>query len=430
MKIILLQCGRDYETNSFGFTDGLDQTWINHGLASIGAYIKKFNFTFDFLDMRTIKSRNHFIKHITKTHPDLVAISAMASNYDFAKACIRDIKNALPSVKTVIGGIHATICSKEIYQDNAFDYIVLGEGEKALMKIVKNDAHKGIIREEPVENIDEIPSIERNFFGASEYPVYPPLFPRPFATFIATRGCPFRCNYCQPALAFHFGNKIRSRSAKNLVEEISKTRKDFAIRSYMLHDDCNLTDVDWIQDFIFHLGVNKIKMPFAIQARADIIARNPELITALATRGLTMLQIGFESGSQKILDFLKKNTTVEQNLRAAQICRNNSITIWANYMLGFPGETKQDVADTISMIHKIRPTVHSPTFFTPSPGTDLFDYCRKKELLLEHRTYRRNPDGEKIKGVDYGYLKKVLDSATSAVNKRSGLMDRIRSIFG
>jgi len=128
-----------------------------------------------------------------------------------------------------------------------------------------------------------------------------------------------------------------------------------------------------------------------------------------------MLLIGFESGNQRVLNFLRKGTTVEQNYKAADICRSLGIRIWANFMLGIPTETNEEVAETVKMIKKIRPYVASPAFYTPHPGSDLFKFCIENNLSLitKHEDYKRYPDGRKVKGIDYEFLKKALAETTA-----------------
>jgi radical SAM superfamily enzyme YgiQ (UPF0313 family) len=147
-----------------------------------------------------------------------------------------------------------------------------------------------------------------------------------------------------------------------------------------------------------------------MQTRADLVCRHAELVGRFARAGLRMLLIGFESGSQKVLDFLKKGTTVEQNLQAARLCREHGIGIWANYMFGIPGETGADVMDTVRMVREIRPDVCSASFFTPYPGSDLAGYCEERGLsaIARYADYRRNPSGRKLKGVDYRFLRRAL----------------------
>jgi radical SAM superfamily enzyme YgiQ (UPF0313 family) len=126
--------------------------------------------------------------------------------------------------------------------------------------------------------------------------------------------------------------------------------------------------------------------------------------------GLRGMLIGFESGNQRVLKFLRKGTTVEQNIEAGRICHNLGVQIWANYMLGLPTETPEEAMDTVRMLKKIDPDYYSPAFYTPHPGSDLYTYCIENDLSLitDHDSYRRNPTELKIKGHDYEFLQRVL----------------------
>ncbi len=101
--------------------------------------------------------------------------------------------------------------------------------------------------------------------------------------------------------------------------------------------------------------------------------------------GLRGYFVGFESGNARVLNFLRKGTTPERNLEAAKVCRKYGLAIWANYMLGIPTETREEVMDTVNMIREIDPDYYSPSFFTPHPGTDLYDYCRRARPEPDHR---------------------------------------------
>ncbi len=126
--------------------------------------------------------------------------------------------------------------------------------------------------------------------------------------------------------------------------------------------------------------------------------------------GLRGYFIGFESGSDRVLRFIRKGTTRALNLQAARICKRYGITIWANYMLGLPTETEDEMRETISMLREIDPDYYSPAFYTPHPGSDLYDYCMEHDLSLitDHDSYRRNPDELKIKGHDPAFLQWAL----------------------
>jgi radical SAM superfamily enzyme YgiQ (UPF0313 family) len=130
------------------------------------------------------------------------------------------------------------------------------------------------------------------------------------------------------------------------------------------------------------------------------------MVKLMAEVGLKGYFIGFESGSDRVLRFIRKGTKRWQNIAAGRVCKKYGIAIWANYMLGLPTETKEEVLETISMIQEIDPDYYSPAFYTPHPGSDLYDYCLEHDLslIVNHDSYRRNPTEEKIRGVDYQFL--------------------------
>jgi len=103
---------------------------------------------------------------------------------------------------------------------------------------------------------------------------------------------------------------------------------------------------------------------------------------------------------------LRKGTTVEQNLRAAKICRKYGVKILASYMMGIPGETEEEVMDTVEMIQAIQPDHHMCSFFTPQPGTYLSEVCQEQNLCLisEGSQLDRGMLSPKIRGVDYDFL--------------------------
>jgi radical SAM superfamily enzyme YgiQ (UPF0313 family) len=122
------------------------------------------------------------------------------------------------------------------------------------------------------------------------------------------------------------------------------------------------------------------------------------------------VHVGFESGSQKMLDLMEKGTTVEQNYEAYKILKKMGIQMFGMFILGLPNETKQDVEATIKMLQTMRLEIPGTSFFTPFPGTVLYDYCKKNGLLAitDYGDYDRAKKTPKIKGIDYEYLEKML----------------------
>ncbi len=199
---------------------------------------------------------------------------------------------------------------------------------------------------------------------------------------------------------------MRRRSVDNVIQELGQLRVRYDFASFMFHDDCLTEDRQWVLEFCRRYKAEGFRQPFFCQSRADIITLHEDVVAAMASAGLRGYFIGFESGNQRILNFLRKGTTVQRNLDAARVCRKYGLAIWANYMLGMPTETKEEVMDTVEMIRELDPDYYSPAFFTPHPGTDLYDYCVEHDLSLitDYDSYRRNPTEPKIKGADYEFL--------------------------
>jgi radical SAM superfamily enzyme YgiQ (UPF0313 family) len=273
-----------------------------------------------------------------------------------------------------------------------------------------------VLRGEPPD-LDAISFADRELFldewkkwgydlDSPEVPFVPEL-PSPFATVIAGRGCLYNCAFCKPGEDYLFGKRTRRRSVDNVVAELHELVEKYGLASFMFHDDCLTEDREWVIEFTDKYLAEGLDMPFFCQSRADILVRHEDMVARMAQAGLRGYFIGFESGNDRVLKFIRKGTTVEQNLEAARICRKYDIKIWANYMMGLPTETEEEVMDTVRLMKEIDPDYYSPAFFTPHPGTDLYDYAVQHDLsrITDYDSYRRNPTEPKIKGQDYEFLK-------------------------
>jgi anaerobic magnesium-protoporphyrin IX monomethyl ester cyclase len=260
-----------------------------------------------------------------------------------------------------------------------------------------------------LENLDDAPWADRDLFACPEEPFVPFLEP-PFVTLIAGRGCIYNCRFCQPAERIVFGPRVRRRSVGNVIAELKALRDRYHFKSFMIHDDCLTEDPPWLMEFCRRLKAEGFTQPFVGQSRADLICKHTDMMKALADAGLRLCIVGFESGSDRVLKYLRKGSTRKQNLQAAAILRGLGVKIWANYMLGMPTETQEEVLETESMLREIQPYHCSPAFYTPHPGSDLFEEGQRMgiHLQLSHESYRRGTYEPKIKGVDYDFLMKVL----------------------
>ncbi len=392
---------------------------IHHGLCSLSAGLKKEGHQVDLIDLRSLRGWRHFEREVQAHDSKLWGITIASPDYDLAMRCVEIIKGQGGVV--VVGGAHPTVALESVQDNPQIDYIVQGEGEIALPQLArrleKGESGPRVIQGERPD-LEALPFIDRELFDLrpemtnSFYLDMLGLDP-PLVTLVAGRGCRYNCSFCQPAERKLFGASSRRRSVENVMRELSLLRERYAFGSLMIHDDCLLEDKEWVIRFCQAYRAQGFRQPFYCQGRADLVCRDEDVIALLAQSGLRVMSIGFESGSNRILKLLRKGVTVEQNRRAAQICQRHGLHVFGNYMLGLPTETPQEMMDTARLIRESAPSFLNVGFYAPSPGSDLYDYCREWGLLLADNPqgYHRNQMPGKVQGVDYAAAQKALDYA-------------------
>jgi radical SAM superfamily enzyme YgiQ (UPF0313 family) len=406
---------------------GMEAGWVSHGLAHLSSVAKFQGFDIDLIDLRALSGWDEFREELRRRRPDVVAFTMMSVDYNPAMEAAGIVKDVIPQAVTVVGGPHPTIMVEEVAEIPHFDYVVTREGEITfpwlLGEIRDGRRPESRVLEGEMPDLEDLPFSDRDLFldewrrygytlDSPEVPFVPDL-PAPFVTIIAGRGCIYNCAFCQPAERHIFGRKVRKRSPANVLAELRLLRDRYGFASFMFHDDCLTEDREWVLEFCELYESEGFRQPFFCQSRADIIAKNEDMVRRMAEVGLKGYFIGFESGNDRVLRFLRKGTTREKNLAAARVCKKYGIKIWANYMLGLPTETQEEVMDTISMLKEIDPDWYSPAFYTPHPGSDLYDYCIEHDLSLitSHDQYRRNPWDIKVKGHDPEFLQWALEES-------------------
>jgi len=405
---------------------GMDSGWIAHGAAILTACARRAGHDADLIDLRALKGWDHLRRELAARAPQAVAVSMMSVDYDPGVRALQITRQVLPQAVTMVGGPHPTIMPEEFTDNPLVDHIFTGEGEETFPQALDAlQAGERLPRVMPGTHpdLDQLPIAYHDIFleewqrqgyspTSPEAPFVEEL-PPPFVTVIAGRGCMYNCSYCQPAERLIFGRRVRRRSVENIIQELRILQERYRFQSFMFHDDCLTEDREWVMTFCRAYVDAGFTQPFFCQSRADIIVKNEDMVALMAKAGLRGYLIGFESGSDRVLRFIRKGTKRAQNIEAARICRKYGISIWANYMLGLPTETKEEVLETISMLKEIDPDYYSPAFYTPHPGSDLYTYCVENDLSLvkSHGSFRRNPDEAKIKGVDYEWLAWALEES-------------------
>ena len=394
------------------------EAWLDHGAGMTYTAARQAGCDLDFLDMKALGSDEE-LKNRIKGY-DLIAFGLKSSYYPIAMKIIKMAK--AQGSKVMVGGYHATAAPNELLENKDIDWVFHGESEITFFKFLKNpeEFNREIWGEKPPD-LDALPFMDRTMYRE---PVencdgwWHGGIHKRMASVMAARGCAYNCAFCQPLERNHFGAKIRRRSVDSLISELKELQHLYDPDCVMIHDDTFLFQPKWIEEFIEKYP--EIGLPFWAAGRADGICQYPDLVKGLVRVGWELVSVGFESGSQRILDLIKKGTTVEQNLEAARIIKANGAKIYANYMIGLPWETREDIQATARMADEINAEMPSWAWFTPYPGCELGEQCIKEGLsLLDRNNYDRRPSGKKAKNVDYEYIEKVMGGVREGVKLTS-----------
>jgi len=361
------------------------------GLQYLASVIRNAGHKVALLDTTFHDKMNVEEKHLDGI--DVVGISFSTPLANKAYEVLRYIRFLKPGQICIAGGPHPTIRPEECLA-NGFDVAVIGEGEKTVIDVlaqINSGSHfngvNGIAFQEEgktvlttprefIQNLDEIPVPARDLIDWEAY-----FRVDRAVTVMTSRGCPFNCIFCKPMQDMLFGKRIRRRTPRNVVDELqgigAQIRRDNFYVVFV--DDTFLLSKEWVLSFCDELLDRGLKIRWTCQSRVDAVTET--LLKTMKTAGCFHLSFGVESGSQKILDYLRKGVKIEDTIRSFDLCRNVGINTHAYVIVGSPTETRDDLQATIKLIKRVRPTSVRTTRLTPIVGSDLYESTFKDGLL-------------------------------------------------
>ncbi|MFH2069954.1 MAG: radical SAM protein [Elusimicrobiota bacterium] len=449
-KILLVRPPSSYGENLRGFQLDLPLgiLYIAGVLEKNGYQVEVFDARVDFADHKLLNTyankefvEKHWITELKKViqhkNPDVVGITNQFSAQIFNAVRVAEVvKSANKNILTIVGGPHASVCPESFLKlSNAIDIVVMREGEYVILDII--DAYNGkkslqkikgityrsmdgkIINNgirEPISNLDDLPypayhliRLEKYFKaqelgfeirGRYNYPGSERCIPM-----ITSRGCPYNCIFCSVHL--HMGRKWRPHSAKYVLNYIKFVTEEYDVKHIHFEDDTINIDIkrfEKIVDGIIHLN-SGITWDTPNGLRADGLSL--EILKKIKKSKCTYLIIGVESGNQGVLDkIIHKRLDLKKVIQCAQWCQDLGIDLRAFYVFGFPGETidniKQTIDFTLEMLEKygVYPYIH---IAMPYVGTKLYQICKEKNYLqvsLENENYRSLISGTSLIGTE------------------------------
>lgn len=367
------------------------------GLGYIASYLNKYN-----PDVEAIIIDNDHLKELRAFKPDMIGISSITPYFKESVKLARLIRKEF-DVPLFLGGYHISMNPKSLLK-TCFDFAVLGEGEetineivtlfkkgkidKGLLKMIKGVAFadKGLVITPPREMITPLDKIP---FPARE--LYREIGKDRTAHIITSRGCPYKCVFCSSS---SFWKSVRFHSPKYVVDEIEELVNRYKIKHINIADDLFIASRKRVYDILSLIKKRNIKATFSVRGRADLM--DDSLCKALKEMGVISINFGFESGSPRMLKYLKKDTvSVEQNMKAIDMCKRHGFMVVGSFIIGSPGETKEDMLMSLDFVRKSRLDGGDTYVAVPLPGTILWDYALKKGFVSDDMDWDRlnfNPD--------------------------------------
>jgi len=394
------------------------------GIGYIAAVLEKHGYTNVSIIDRTlhVSESDVLLTDILAKNPDVVGFYSVSENYKFVVEMFRRIKQARPEVITVLGGPHVYGLPEASLKPDCIDLGVNGEGELSMLRLVESNFDPKVFSSIPgliyktdgritanpialIHELDEIPFPARH--------LYPPLnryMPSiitykklPATGMLTSRGCNSRCTFCHSGKG-EFG--LRFHSPDYVIEEIKHLQKDFGVREFFIFDDTFVANKPRAMEICEKIIKNKLNISWSCNAKVTYLSE--DLLKIMRRSGCWLLQVGAESGNQKILNTMKKGITLEQVRRACEAAYKLGFHIKTFFIIGNAGETVETLDDTIRFMASLPVHYSSINLMTPLPGTELWDHVEEYGTFDKEKIEEINYLSDKPTFIPYGLSEEIL----------------------
>ena len=365
--------------------------FIPLGLGYLVAYLEAHQFEVTIIDYQTQKmTKEELANVLSDNQPRIVGVTTSTLTYRSAIDIIKTVKETLPNCFTILGGPHVTVLDNQtLYETPEVDIIVRGEGEKTLLEIaefVSNQKiedisnikgitfrkHDQITRtgDRPfIKDLDELPHPAFDHFVLDKYSISG----KKYLPIITSRGCPFQCTFCLASKMC--GTGFRTRSPEKVADELEWLRDVHKADIFAFYDDTFTFNMNRAYKICEEIKNRGLDLPWDCRTRVDRI--NPRILAKMREANCQLIHFGVESGSQKMLDLMKKGTSVEQNAKGIKMAKESGIGVAISVVVGYPGETKELLRETFEFVRKTEPDYVYACQAIPYPGTEMCDELKK-----------------------------------------------------
>ncbi|MCW4019476.1 MAG: B12-binding domain-containing radical SAM protein [Candidatus Bathyarchaeota archaeon] len=359
--------------------------FIPLGIGYLAAFLEKNDYEVNVIDCQVdYPSPKQLADKFAKTKPDLIGLTSATLTYKPALEIVKIAKEVCPNCLTVMGGPHVTVLDEQtMVEPNAPDVVARGEGEQTLLELAELSSEPALGKlgkvngitfkkngklvrtkdREFIQNLDELSHPAYDHFDLRGYKFSGKMY----LPIITSRGCPFNCAFCLASQMC--GRGFRARSPKKVVDELEWLRDEHGADAYAFYDDTFTFDKQRAFDICQEIIDRKVDLPWDCRTRVDQVT--VEMLQKMKRANCKLIHYGVESGSQKMLNLMRKGTTVKQNARAIKLTKEIGIGAAISVVVGYPGETPEMLQQTVEFMEKTKPDYVYMCQAIPYPGTEM-----------------------------------------------------------
>jgi anaerobic magnesium-protoporphyrin IX monomethyl ester cyclase len=363
-----------------------------YGLGSLSGTLKAAGYEFSVLDADALDMPlDKMMSAVIAENPRIIGISTYTSYADITKYVVDEIKKKLKDCLVVLGGHHAFTARDRLLDETQADIVAIGEGEVLFAEVCDAILNgkglenvKGIYFKKSgkivytsdrdyIKELDTLPMPAYEYFPMDKYQSHfwrgwISGYRKPSGSIITSRGCPFSCGFCSNVM---WGKRVRYRSPESVISEVDYLVKHYGVRQMTFFDDTftvNMKRAERICDLLIERDYG---LDLSCATRVDFL--NEPLIRKMAKAGFKWIGIGIESGNDRILKRISKGVSVKDYNKILHIIADNGIAIIGGMILGYPGEDKGSLMDTLNFT--LKNPIHFSQFsiFVAYPGTPVYD---------------------------------------------------------
>ena len=348
-------------------------------------------------------SEGAFVKAVEAFRPHVLGVTVLMDQCSPAgHQAAKLAKSADSTMKVVMGGVYATVNPDRAIGDENIDYVVVGEGEYVFPELVGFLAGRNprpgkgicfregttVVNTPRADFIEDLDGLPLPAYDMIDYPGYatkaerrsvdsPSLFP--YGRILTSRGCPYRCCFCQVEIIS--GSRFRPRSAESVLTEIEWLKQTYEIRSLVFDDDNLFTDKKRALAILKGMIERNLAMPWKSIATA-VFRLDAELIELMKQSGCEYIDVAIESGSERVLkEIIRKPLNLSQAREIVSLAKDTGIFVAANFILGFPTETWDEIRQTLHFAQELDADYTKIFAAMPLRHTRLWDLCVENDIF-------------------------------------------------